>query len=320
MKCWRDTARFRFVLSYHLPKGWLFLSFVAIAPLLSLSGCSNHSIFTGLDVPNTEKISRYTGEKLLNALELNEDSEAFYRALTLAQRERILSTLDAMIQAEKASLKEGELSLTLPRASSAAVELLIHTDSIVYDMIYNLADPALSALSLAGISIEELYVAYTDAIRRFLQRGVEEVVVELALAFYNLYRISLYYQDAVDSARYGVYSGGDLQTYILAGILGGLIQGTQEVAQKLYLDYRAVAEKLSAVYYQLVDSGTLDEELVRELFKRLAQELAVPLEILVATYKLELVLVADIFEAMAANAGYSLLSQDTARTIRAWGE
>ena len=323
MNCWRVTARFRSALSFHLPKGWLLLSFVAIVPLLTLlclSGCSNRSIFTGLDVPDTEKISRYTGEKLLNTLELNENSEAFYRALTLSQRERILSTLNAMIQREKAGLEEGELSLALPRSANAAVELLIHTNSIVYDMIYNLTDPALSALSFSGITMDELYVVYTDAIRAFLPRGVEGALVELATAFYDLYRISIYYQDAVASARYGVYSGGDLQTYVLAGILGGLIQGTQKAARQLYLDYREVAEKLSDAYGQLVAGGTMDKELLVELLKKIAQELAVPLENLIETYKLELELVADIFEAMAANAGYSLLSQTTARTIRSWGE
>lgn len=323
MKCWRPAARVLSSPWCHLPKGWLFLSFATIVPLLTLlclSGCSNRSIFTGLDVPDTEKISRYTGEKLLNTLELNENSQAFYRALTLSQRERILSTLDSMIQTEKAGLEEGELSLALPRSSNAAVELIIHTDSIVYDIVYNLADPALSALSLSGITMDQLYVAYTNSVRKFFGFNLNRDLMELATAFYNLYRISIYYENAVDSARYGVYSGGDLQTYVLAGIFGGLIQGTQKAAEKLYLDYREVAEKLSDAYYQLVNDGTKDTELTGELFKKIAQELAVPLENLVQTYKLELELVADIFEVMAANAGYSLLSQTTARTIRSWGE
>ena len=81
-----------------------------------------------------------------------------------------------------------------------------------------------------------------------------------------------------------------------------------------------MAEKLSDAYGQLVAGGTMDKELLVALLKKIAQELAVPLENLIETYKLELELVADIFEAMAANAGYSLLSQTTARTIRSWGE
>lgn len=317
MRFRRNNPRTESLLLLFLRGGILFS---LVVPWLFLCGCSNRSIFTGLDVPDTEKISRYTGEKLLNTLELNQNSEAFYRELTVSQRERILSTLDSMIQAEKAGLAEGELSLTLPRSANAAVELLIHTDSIVYDIIYNLADPALSALSLSGITIDELYVAYTDSVRRFFLRSLETDLLELATAFYNLYRISIYYQDAVDSARYGVYSGADLQTYVLAGILGGLIQGTQKAVEKLYLDYKEVAEKLSDAYYQLVAGGTMDKELVQELFKKMSQEVAVPLEALVAIYKAELDFIADIFEAMALNAGYELLSQETTRTIRSWGE
>lgn len=317
MRFRRNNPRTESLLLLFLRGGILFF---LVVPWLFLCGCSNRSIFTGLDAPDTEKISRYTGEKLLNTLELNQNSEAFYRELTVSQRERILSTLDSMIQAEKAGLAEGELSLTLPRSANAAVELLIHTDSIVYDIIYNLADPALSALSLSGITIDELYVAYTDSVRRFFLRSLETGLLELATAFYNLYRISIYYQDAVDSARYGVYSGADLQTYVLAGVLGGLIQGTEKVVGSIEPDYDEISMALSQAYHQLVSDGVLDWDLLNQLYETLAAELDISPQDIILQYKAELDFIADIFEAMALNAGYELLSQETTRTIRSWGE
>lgn len=311
MKIWRG-----------LPRGQLFVLPVAglsLSLVLLLSSCPAHSIFTGLDVPDTEKISGYTGERLLLALEEHRQSAAFYRTLTVVQRERILATLSSMVQSEKSVLKEGELSLILPRSAKAAVELIIHTDPLVYDIIYNLTDPALSALSLSGVSLERLFSAYTSSIRRVLDGTVEEVLQELGLTFYNLYRISVLYQDAVDSARYGMYSGGDLQTYILAGILGALIVAAEKVVEEALYDYVLIAERLAAAYYRLVDSGMTERQLVDRLFQGLAGQLEAPLEEILKAYKLELVLMADIFEALAANAGYSLVAQGTARAIRTWG-
>lgn len=293
--------------------------FVLLVFLL-LGGCSNRSVFTGLDYPDTERIAGYSGERLLSALEVNVRSPAFYRALTPAQRERILATLDSMIAQEKRILTEGGYSRFLSRSAKAAVEILIHSDSLVYDIIYNLADPALSALSLSGISIEELYVAYTEPIRNLLRRGVEGALAGLALAFSNLYRISRYYGDAVRQSPYGVYSGGDLQTYLLAGILGGLIESTQKLVREVYQDYQRIARELGEAYYRLVASGTADGELVDRLLEALAQKLEAPLESLISGYKLELEFVAGIFEAMAANAGYGLAAQETARIIRSWGK
>lgn len=300
-----------------LCKYWLVFFLVVV---LILGGCSNHSIFTGLDYPDTEKISRYTGEKLLCALEETQDSQAFYRHLTVTQRERILSTLNSMISQERARLEQGELSLALPQSANAAVELIIHTDPIVYDIIYNFADPALSALSLSGISMDELYDVYTQSIKNFLVHGIENALLEVAQAFYNLYRISVYYQDAVNSARYGVYSGSDLQTYLLAGILGGLIEGTRSAVQSATLDYSSIAQKLSTAYYQFINSGIVDDDIVDQLFSALAKDLNITLESIINAYELELDFVAGIFESMAENAGYNLMAQDTAQTIRSWGD
>lgn len=311
MKMWRRLRRGQLPV---LPVAGL-----ALLLVLLLSSCPAHSIFTGLDAPDTERISGYTGERLLLALEEHRQSAAFYRVLTVAQRERILATLSSMVQSEKSVLKEGELSLILPRTAKAAVELIIHTDPLVYDIIYNLTDPALSALSPSGLSLERLFCAYTASIRRVLDGTVEEALQELALTFCNLYRISVLYQDAVDSARYGVYSGGDLQTYILAGILGALIVAAERVVEEALRDYVLIAERLAEAYCRLVDSGTADRQLLDQLFQGLAGRLEAPLEEILKAYKLELELVADIFEALAANAGYSLVAQETARTIRTWG-
>ena len=43
------------------------------------------SLFEGFDVPNTEEISNYTGEKLLLELEKNKNSKRFYESLTKKQ-------------------------------------------------------------------------------------------------------------------------------------------------------------------------------------------------------------------------------------------
>ena len=78
-----------------------FCLFVCIFTLLFCTSCSNKSLFTGWDYPDTEKIARYSGEKLLSSLEATMESPAFYRVLTVAQREKILSTLDTMMSQEK---------------------------------------------------------------------------------------------------------------------------------------------------------------------------------------------------------------------------
>ena len=293
----------------------LFLIFI----LFFFISCSNKSIFTGLDYPDTEEISRYSGERLLSSLEVNAESPAFYRVLTVAQRERILATLDTMMAQEKEVLVEGTYSLNLSRSAQAAVTILIYSSPLVYDIIYNFANPALSALTLSGISMEELYVVYTDSIKYFLLRGIQGALREMAFAFYDLYRISNYYNEAVKFAPFGVYSGGDLQNYLLSGILGGLIRSTQNLVSDPQQDYQEIAEAISEVYYQLVNAGTIDSQLVESLFNFLAQKLQVPLEEIISGYKLELDFVVGIFEAMANNAGYDLMAQDTARTIRSWG-
>lgn len=284
------------------------------------SSCSNKSIFTGLDYPDTEKISRYSGERLLSSLEVNVESPAFYRVLTVAQRERILSTLDTMMAQEKEVLVEGSYSLTLSRSAKAAVTILIYSSPLVYDIIYNFVNPALSALTLSGISMEELYVVYTDSIKYFLLHGMQGALEEMAFAFYNLYRISNYYNEAVKFAPFGVYSGGDLQNYLLSGILGGLIRSTQNLVSDTQQDYQEIAEAVSEIYYQLVNAGTVDSQLVESLFNLISQKLQIPLEEILSDYKLELDFVAGIFETMANNAGYNLIAQDTARTIRSWGD
>ena len=297
-----------------------FCPFVCIFTLLFCTSCSNKSLFTGWDYPDTEKIARYSGEKLLSSLEATMESPAFYRVLTVAQREKILSTLDAMMSQEKEVLVEGGYSFTLSRSAKAAVTILIYSSPLVYDIIYNFANPALSALSLSGISIEELFVVYTDSVKRFLLKGVNSALAEMAQAFYNLYRISNYYNAAVNTAPFGVYSGGDLQNYLLSGILGGLIRSTTGIIQDSPQDYQKIAEKISQAYYQLINANTVDSQLVEALFYELSQELDLPSEQIISEYKQELKFVAGIFEAMAKNAGYNLVAQDTARTIRSWGE
>lgn len=287
--------------------------------LLLFIGCSNSSIFTGLDHPDTEKIAAYSGEKLLASLEVNIHSPAFYRVLTVVQREKILSTLNSMIAREEEVLTAGASSRILAQSTKAAIELLIHSDPLVYDMIYNFADPALSALTLSGITMDELYQVYTDSITKLLRHGVENALDTMTFAFYNLYRISNYYNKAVDSSPYGVYSGGDLQTYLLAGIIGGLVSSTQKIVKAFYLDFQAIAKELSDAYYRLINENTFDEGILTQLFEYLAQELETPMESIVSAYKLELDFIAKIFEAMADNAGYNLLAQNTASTIRSWG-
>ena len=293
--------------------------FILSLSLFLLVGCSNSSIFTGVDHPDTEKISKLSGEKLLASLEVNIRSPAFYRVLTTVQREKILTTLNSMIAKEKSVLTEGTYSLVLSRSTKAAIEILIYTDPLVYDMIYNFADPALSALNLSGITLDKLYQVYTDSITRLLRHGVEGALDAMAFAFYNLCRISNYYNNAVNSTPLGVYSGGDLQTYLLAGIIGGLVSSTQRIVKTMYMDFQEIAKELSDAYYRLINDNVFSEDLVNQLFEYLAQELETPLEAIISAYRVELDFIAGIFETMAYNAGYNLLAQNTADTIRSWG-
>ena len=64
---------------------------------ICFASCSAPSLFEGLDLPDTELISTYEGEKLLDELSKNINSKSFYQELTQVQKQKILSNLDKMI-------------------------------------------------------------------------------------------------------------------------------------------------------------------------------------------------------------------------------
>ncbi|MBR5867223.1 MAG: hypothetical protein IKZ04_04855, partial [Spirochaetaceae bacterium] len=88
--------------------------------------CSNESVFSEFDKPDTEVISNYTGQKLISVLEANKGSESFYSVLTENQKGKILSSLDSIISSCE-TIADRNNSVIIARAAMCAVDILLHT-------------------------------------------------------------------------------------------------------------------------------------------------------------------------------------------------
>ncbi len=201
---------------------------------LLVSACANYSVFTGWDTPDTERIAGYTGEKLLRALEKNSGSTVFYETLSDAQTGRIRRSLDDLIQSPSESV-----SVKL-RAAAAAVDLLIYTDRLVYTVVYNLADPFLESISGGSATVTSVFSFFMKPLQAEFASG-RPMGDSLSRFFLRLYQITVYYDpDLVSAARAGSYGGSDLQKYLVASVVGGIVASTWKLLDGVRDDVEAV--------------------------------------------------------------------------------
>ena len=285
-------------------------SFLLLFIILIVS-CPNHSVFLGLDKPNTEKIASFTGEKLLSELEKNADSKMFYELLTKSQRERILSKLDNMISSSKKSEN-------VTKAASFAVDILINTDPLVYAVIYDLVDPIIFAITGKDVSASSIFATCTEPIKKAVSLPLQEGMEVISECFFNLFRITAYYDVAVISASYGSYSGGDLQKYLVSGLVSSVISGTQDAIDVSSDDIKNISEDVSEIFInaEKQDVSNILSYLFTEIPKKLGNT---GLNISLA-YKNQLLEKANVLGEIAGNAGYLNLAREAIKVLEEWAE
>lgn len=289
----------------HIRKSFLLLFIILIV------SCPNHSVFLGLDKPNTEKIASFTGEKLLSELEKNADSKMFYELLTKSQRERILSKLDNMISSSKKSEN-------VTKAASFAVDILINTDPLVYAVIYDLVDPIIFAITGKDVSASSIFATCTEPIQKAVSLPLQEGMEVISECFFNLFRITAYYDVAVISASYGSYSGGDLQKYLVSGLVSSVISGTQDAIDVSSDDIKNISEDVSEIFInaEKQDVSNILSYLFTEIPKKLGNT---GLNISLA-YKNQLLEKANVLGEIAGNAGYLNLAREAIKVLEEWAE
>lgn len=289
----------------HIKKSFLLLFIILIV------SCPNHSVFLGLDKPNTEKIASFTGEKLLSELEKNADSKIFYELLTKSQRERILSKLDNMISSSKKSEN-------VTKAASFAVDILINTDPLVYAVIYDLVDPIIFAITGKDVSASSIFATCTEPIQKAVSLPLQEGMEVISECFFNLFRITAYYDVAVISASYGSYSGGDLQKYLVSGLISSVISGTQDAIDVSSDDIKNISEDVSEIFInaEKQDVSNILSYLFTEIPKKLGNT---GLNISLA-YKNQLLEKANVLGEIAGNAGYLNLAREAIKVLEEWAE
>ena len=147
-----------------------------------------------------------------------------------------------------------------------------------------------------------------------LQEGLQ-VISE---CFYNLFRITAYYDVAAISATYGSYSGGDLQKYLVSGLVSSVISGTQDAMNVSSDDIKNISEDVSEVFVnaEQQDVSNILSYLFTEIPKKLGKT---GLNIALA-YKNQLLEKANILEKIAGNAGYLNLAKAAIKVLEAWAK
>ena len=258
-----------------------------------------------------EKIASFTGEKLLSELEKNADSKMFYELLTKSQRERILSKLDNMISSSKKSEN-------VTKAASFAVDILINTDPLVYAVIYDLVDPIIFAITGKDVSASSIFATCTEPIQKAVSLPLQEGMEVISECFFNLFRITAYYDVAVISASYGSYSGGDLQKYLVSGLVSSVISGTQDAIDVSSDDIKNISEDVSEIFInaEKQDVSNILSYLFTEIPKKLGNT---GLNISLA-YKNQLLEKANVLGEIAGNAGYLNLAREAIKVLEEWAE
>lgn len=288
-----------------------------VCSFLVFTACSNYSIFTKLDSPNTERISLYTGKKLVLTLEENINSPKFYKTLTEEQKNKIISSLDEYIQQEKKSTTVDSLAMAT-RSAMVAIDILINTDSLIYEMIYNMANPAFVYLVEPSASLSTVFCSFTSVFNKSIQKD-KSIIKPIALCFYNLYKITEYYDLAANSSKYGGYSGGDLQKFIVSAIVSGILSGTAQAAGISGTELKNLSSEIAQIYVQVQQNVEQDELILQEMINELEKRLGVSGKEIAFAYKNQLNLKANILEEIALFAGFYNLAEESVKMLKKWG-
>lgn len=287
--------------------------------IVLIFSCSNVSIFQGFDVPNTEKISALSGEKLLDVLEKNIDSKVFYETLTKSQKSKILSNLDNIIKANDSSTSIQNIN-NVTRAAIYAIDILIYSDSLTYAVIYDLADPIIIAITGKDVSINGIFSSYTEPLQKTVEIDKTTAQEVISQCFYNLYKITSYYDIASISALAGSYSGGDLQKFLVAGILSGIVSGTSEAINSTVENITDISNIVAENFINWKDSGQSPSTLLSYLFSEIQNQLGETGTSIVEAYKNQLLEKAKILGDIASNAGYLNLAKGAIYVLERWAQ
>lgn len=283
----------------------------------SFVSCPNQSVFYGLDKPDTEQISRYKGKMLLSALEFNSGSKKFYRALNPSQKKRIFVSLNEVINSEKRS-NNGNADVA--RAALCAVDLVVHTDSLAYAVIYDLVDPVLVVISDPKASPGKIFGTFTEPLRKRMKSTHDVTLENISECFYSLFLITNYYDIAAASSRYADYSGADLQKYLVSGLVSGVLSATAQAVQSSDDNIKNLSNDVAQAYMDVVESST--EELgnvLSAVFNQIKKEFGQTGVDIATAYKSQLLVRAEILEDIALYAGFQTVADTTADILRKWG-
>ena len=283
-----------------------------------LKSCSNKSIFFGFDTPDTEEISKLTGESLLNELEKNIGSKIFYDNLTSTQKQRILINLDSIIKINYPNAVISAKADLITKASLFAIDILIYTDSLTYAVIYNLVDPAIVVISNKNVTLNTIFASYTEPLQQTVQKYKSNAQTVISNCLYNMYKITQYYDMAASIALDGSYSGGDLQKYLVSGLVSGIVTGTTNAINASSQNIDEITNIIANVYIQA------ETENITNILTYLFNELPISLNSVGVNigeaYKQELHKSATILGIIARNAGYENLANLAISVLERWSQ
>ncbi len=281
--------------------------------------CSNQSIFSDLDKPNTEIISNYTGKKLVTILEINKNSNSFYKLLTESQANKIISSLNDIISSNNSKLNEN--SVLKARAALCAVDILIYTDELSYAMIYDITNPILVAISGQGATASTIFYSYTEPFRNCMSNDMDCALTQIAKTFYNLFLITNYYDVAISTSHYANYSGADIQTYLISAIVSSVLSGTANAINVSTDKIQSLSDDIAQAYMDVVQATATElKSVLTKIFKQLKNELGGTVSDIGDFYKSELLQRAKILEELALYAGFKTVAGVASDVLKNWGE
>ena len=293
--------------------------YIIFGLIVFFSSCSNMSLFEGFDVPNTEEISNYTGEKLLLELEKNKNSKRFYESLTKKQTEKILTNLDIIIDENLSSENQADINI-VTIAASCAIDICIYTDPLTYAVIFDLVDPIIIAITGKNASASLIFSSYTEPLQETVVLDKTTALNVISQCFENLCKITAYYDIGVISALSGSFSGADLQKYLVAGLLSGIVSGTQEALASSTENISMISEQVAQLLIDWENAVVKTESLLAYLFSQLPASIGdVGLNVLKA-YKNQLLEKAEILGKIAENAGYKNLAKGAIAVLKSWAK
>ena len=281
--------------------------------------CSNESVFSEFDKPDTEVISNYTGQKLISVLEANKGSESFYSVLTENQKGKILSSLDSIISSCE-TIADRNNSVIIARAAMCAVDILLHTDELSYAMIYDITNPILVALTGKGVNASTIFYAYTQPFRNCINQGTDCVLDLIAKSFYNLYQITEYYDKAIQSSEYADYSGSDIQKYLIAGLISSILSGTANAMDISTNKIQNLSDDIAQAYINVVQASVYElQNILNDVFNQIKSEIGGTASDIETAYKSELLQRAKMLEKLSMFAGFETIAGTASSILRKWG-